>query len=186
MTEDLHVSERPTASRYLAVLGLFGLLAATACSSPVPPTTDTDGGQGGQTTTAPATQGGGDGGGRASGDLCGLVSEDQIAEFSGNDVTATEPSEGGCTWTIGETDAINLRYESAFDPGLEIARQVCDDAEDVEGVGDEAVWCPGFNVLYFNTGPDSLAVQLIYILEEPGRAQRDIAIDIANAALGGL
>ena len=184
------MSERPTASRLVAVAGFIGLLLTAACSSPTVPGNagdGGDGGQGGQQTTAQGGDTGGDAGGDANVELCTLVSEDQIAEITGNEVTDAASGESGdCTWTIGDTDAINLRYESSYDAGLAIAEQVCDEDEPVTGVGDEALWCPGISVLYFNTGNRSLAVQLIYILEEPGRPEMDIAVEIAQAALGGL
>ena len=175
------MSERPTASRFLAVAGLIGLLAATACSSPVP---GNAGGGNGQQGTEQG--GGGDDGAATNADLCELVTEEQVAEISGGEVTKSASGEGECDWTIGDTDVINLRYEGSYDPGLDVAEQICDDEEAVSGVGEEAVWCPGISVLYFNTGGRSLAVQLVYILEEPDRPEKDIAVEIAQAALEGL
>lgn len=166
---------------------ILALLAVTACQSPTTAPVDPNGGgdQNGE------DQGGGDDGGNggdgATVDLCEVVTEEQIEEASEAEVTETESGEdGSCDWTIGEGSLINLRYEGSYDTSLSVARQICDEEEDVSGVGDEALWCPGVSVLYFNKSGQSFAVQLVYVLEEPAREERDIATDIAEIAASGL
>ena len=169
---------------------ILALLAITACQSPTTAPVDPNGGgdQNGENQGGGDDgDDGGDGGDGPNADLCEVVTEEQIEEASEAEVTETESGEdGSCDWTIGEGSLINLRYEGSFDTSLSIARQICDDEEDVSGIGDEALWCPGVSVLYFNKGDRSLAVQLVYVLEEPARDERDIATDIAEIAAGGL
>jgi hypothetical protein len=127
--------------------------------------------------------GGGEGGGEQGGptsDLCSILSPEEVAEIAGDEVTDTVDSQTDCDYTIGEADLINVRYEGAFDPNLETARIICEDPEEVSGIGDQALWCPDINVLYFNKDNQSLAVQLVFILTDPSRAPKEIASDIAR------
>lgn len=186
------LSRHDLALRALGVALLLVALVATAC-------TGAPAGNAGNVATPQATedvspdetqdgddQGGDDSGGDASDQaLCDLISEQEIADASGSEVTEIEAG-GGCNWTVGEGNLINLRYEGSHDPGFEIARQICDEFEDVSGVGDEALWCSDLNVLYFNTGGTSLAVQLVYVLDEPARPPLDIATDVAELAADRL
>jgi hypothetical protein len=126
-----------------------------------------------------AEEDGGDGGGPTS-DLCSILSADEVAEIAGAEVTDTTDNQTDCDYTVGEADLINVRYESAFDPDLETARMICDSAEEVSGIGDQALWCPDINVLYFNKGDQSLAVQLVFILTDPSRSPKEIASDVAR------
>jgi hypothetical protein len=139
-------------------------------------------------TPAPAENGGGAGGGGGGGgptsDLCSVLSPDDVAEIAGAEVTDSTDNQTDCDYTVGEADLINVRYESSFDPNLETARLICDDAEDVSGIGDEAIWCPGIDVLYFNKDDQSLAVQLVFILTDPSREPKEIASDIARRVVG--
>lgn len=109
-----------------------------------------------------------------------------MADLSGGEVTTTDFSDGDCSYTIGEGDLVNVRYESSFDPNLETARLICDDGEDVSGIGDKAIWCPSINVLYFNKGDRSMAVQLVFMMSEPDRELKDIASDIGSRVADGL
>ena len=56
----------------------------------------------------------------------------------------------------------------------------------MSGVGDQALWCPNFKVLFFNKGDRSLAVQMLYILSEPARELKDIATDLGIEVANGL
>lgn len=141
-----------------------------------------------QGTTVGDNDGGGDAGGvvtGAGGALCSILTEEDISQIAGADVTASELTEDDCDFTIDETSLINVRYESAFDPGLETARMICDDAEDVE-VGDDAIWCPGISVLYFNKGDRSVAVQLVFLTDDAPSEEREIAEEIARRIADGL
>ena len=165
-------------SVWLTALGVMFVLAAC-------------GGQPG--AAAPDDNAGGDQGGDAGGGqggdggrLCTILSEGEIGDIAGATVTTAESTDTDCSYTLDDTELVNVRYESSYDPNLETARLICDDAEDVSGVGDMALWCPGLNVLYFNEGNSSLAVQLVYVLTEPSRAQKDIATDIARRVADGL
>lgn len=159
----------------------FLLLAMilAACGQTQAPATnggaDTEAGAGGDT--------GGDTGG--GGDLCSILSEGDVGSIAGTDVTETSFTEDGCDFTVGEFSLVNVRYESSFDPNLETARLVCDDEVDVSGVGDQAIWCPGLNVLFFNRGGDSLAVQLVF-LDDVERDNQQIAEEIARRIAEGL
>jgi hypothetical protein len=139
-------------------------------------------------TPVPAEDG--DGGGDAAAgptsDLCSILSSDDVAEIAGGEVTDTTDNGTDCDYTIGEGDLVNVRYESGFDPNLETARLICDDAEEVSGIGDEALWCPNIDVLYFNKDNQSLAVQLVMILSDPAREPKEIAQDIARRIADGL
>lgn len=163
-------------SVWLTALGAMFVLAACGGQPAAPAVDDNTGGG----------DAGADTGGGGGADLCGILSGDEIGDIAGANVTATEPADGECSYTLDETELINVRYESSFDPNLETARLICDDAEEVSGVGDMALWCPGLNVLYFNKGNSSLAVQLVYVLSEPSRAQKDIATDIARRVADSL
>ena len=175
-------------SRLAAVPILTAVLLLAACGgAPAAPGGGGGGGGGGATSGGGGGAGGDDGGNvDTSVDLCEIVTGDEIEEISGSEVTNTESSDGQCDYTVGESDLINLRYQGSFDSGLEIARQVCDGPEDVSGVGDEAIWCPEVSALYFNDGGRSLAVQLVYILEEPSGDEREIATEIAELAASRL
>ncbi len=120
----------------------------------------------------------------AGGELCSILTEQDITTIAGAEVTSSELNEGDCNFTIEETSLINVRYESSFDPNLETARLICDDAEDVE-VGDDAIWCPGVSVLYFNKGDRSVAVQLVFLTDAPNEA-KDVATEIARRIADGL
>jgi len=141
-------------------------------------------------TPVPAEDGAGDGGGGDAGgptsDLCSILSADDVAEIAGAEVTDTADNGTDCDYTIGEGDLVNVRYESGFDSNLETARLICDDAEEVSGIGDEALWCPNIDVLYFNKNNQSLAVQLVMILSDPTREPKEIAQDIARRVADGL
>lgn len=116
--------------------------------------------------------------------LCEVIAADEVAAITGGEVTATEARDGGeCAYTIGESDLVSLRYEPALRSGVAPAREFCADAEDVPGVGDEALWCPALSLLYVRAGEMGLAVQLSFILDAPERAEREIAVDVARAAL---
>jgi hypothetical protein len=146
-------------------------------------------GQTAATPTPAAEDGGGagdGGGGGPTSDLCSILPPDDVAEIAGAEVTESTDNETDCDYTVGEADLINVRYESSFDPNLETARLICDDAEDVSGIGDEAIWCPGIDVLYFNKDNQSLAVQLVFILTDPSREPKDIATDIARRVADAL
>lgn len=157
--------------RYLWLAGLTVILALAGCSSAQ------DGG---------GTVGGGDTGGGGGGDLCSILSEDEVADIAGVDVTETEFVTDDCNYTVDETSLINVRYESAFMENLRTATIICDNGEDVSGVGDQALWCPDINVLYFNKGDRSAAVQLVFLMEEPPRPFKDIATDIGRQVADGL
>lgn len=172
---------RPASTRrslWLTALVTTFVLAGCSGAQPGSAVADTSdgGGDDGGTDVAP-------GGGGA---LCSILTEEEVASIAGVDVTATDFEEGDCDYTIGDADNINLRFESSFDPNLEVARLICDGFEDVSGVGDQAIWCPNLNVLFFNKGDKSLAVQLIYMLAEPSRELKDIATDLATEAANGL
>lgn len=122
----------------------------------------------------------------AGGALCSILTEQDITQIAGGEVTASDLRGDSCDFTIEETSLVNIRYESQFDPNLETARMICDDGEDVSGIGDQAIWCPSVNVLYFNKGDHSVAVQLVYVMDDPGREQKDIASDIARRVADGL
>jgi len=155
-------------------------IAIAGCSAqPGAPGADDNSGGG----DAGGDTGGGGGGG---GELCSTVREDEVADLSGGEVSTTELSDGDCSYTIGEGDLVNVRYESSFDPNLETARMICDDGEDVSGIGDQAIWCPSINVLYFNKGDRSVAVQLVFMMSEPDRELKDIASDIGSRVADGL
>lgn len=157
---------------------LTATMVIAGCSATQPgATTPPDGGGGNQ---------GGNQGGGAGGDLCSILTEDEVAELAGGDVTNSESSAGDCNFTVNEYELINVRYESQFDPNLETAHLICDDGEEVSGVGDRALWCPSVNVLYFNKGDRTLAVQLVFITTDPARDQKDIASDIARRIAEGL
>jgi hypothetical protein len=121
----------------------------------------------------------------AGGELCSILTEQDITTIAGAEVTSSELAEGDCNFTIDETSLINVRYESAFDPNLETARSICDDAEEISGVGDQAIWCPGVSVLYFNKGDRSVAVQLVFLTDAP-REAKDVASEIARRISDGL
>ena len=174
---------RPSSTcRSLWLTALVTTLVLAGCS----------GAQPGSTAVAESSDGGGDDDGGngaapgAGGELCALLTEEEVAAIAGADVTASEFVDGDCDYTIGDADSINVRYESSFDPNLETARLICEGSEDVSGVGDQALWCPNFNVLFFNKGDKSLAVQMLYMLSEPARELKDIATDIGTAVANGL
>jgi hypothetical protein len=121
----------------------------------------------------------------AGGELCSILTEQDITTIAGADVTSSELNEGDCNFTIEETSLINVRYESSFDPNLETARLICDDSEDISGIGDQAIWCPGVSVLYFNKGDRSVAVQLVFLTDAPNEA-KDVATEIARRIADGL
>lgn len=159
--------------RTLALVLLIIGLALVGCA----------GQQGVAATPAPEQGGGGDGDGGGSGatsDLCAILSADEVAEIAGAEVTDTTDNQTDCDYTVGEADLINVRYEGAFDPNLETARIICDNPEEISGIGDQALWCPDINVLYFNKDDQSLAVQLVFILTDPARSPKDIASDVAR------
>lgn len=165
-------------SVWLTAIG--AMLALSACGGQPGAAAPDDNAGGGD---AGGNQGGNGGGG---GELCSIVSEGEIGQIAGGSVTTTELTDTDCSYTLDETELVNVRYESSYDPNLETARLICDDAEDVSGVGDMALWCPGLNVLYFNKGSSSLAVQLVYVMDEPSRPEKDIATDIARRIADGL
>jgi hypothetical protein len=162
--------------RQLWLAGLTAILALAACSSAQP---------GGDTADGGDTDSG-DAGGGGGGDLCSILSEDEVADIAGVEVTETEFVSEDCNFTVDETSLINVRYESAFDQDLQTATIICDNGEDVSGVGDQALWCPDINVLYFNKGDRSLAVQLVFLMEEPPRPFKDIATDLGRELADGL
>jgi hypothetical protein len=163
--------------RYFWLAALTAALAIAGCSSAQPGGGDTDGDGGDD---------GGNGGGGGGGDLCSTLSEDEVAEITGADVTETEFVTDDCNFTVEETSLVNVRYESSFDQDLQTANIICDNGEDVSGVGDRALWCPDINVLYFNKGDRSLAVQLVFLMEEPPRPFKDIAVDLGREVADGL
>lgn len=161
------------------IAALLATMTVAACASP----------QQGTTTAATENAGDGDAGGNTGGgggELCSILSEDEVATIAGSAVTSAELTDGDCDYTIEEADLINVRYESSFDANLEAARMVCEDSEDLSGIGDQALWCPGLNVLYFNKGDRSVAVQLVYILSDPPRELKEIATDLATEIANGL
>ena len=109
-----------------------------------------------------------------------------MADIAGVEVTETEFVADDCNFTVNETGLINVRYESSFDQDLQTATIICDDGEDVSGVGDQAMWCPSINVLYFNKGDRSLAVQLVLLVEAPERSPKDIATELGREVADGL
>ena len=155
---------------------LTAALAITGCSSAQP--------DGGGTADGGDTDGGGNGGG--GGDLCSTLTEDEVADIAGVEVTETEFVSDDCNFTVNETGLINVRYESSFDQDLQTANLICDTGEDVSGVGDRALWCPDINVLYFNKGDRSLAVQLVFLVETPDRSPKDIATELGRQVADGL
>lgn len=141
-----------------------------------------------ESTPAAAEGAGGDAAdaGGPTSDLCSILSSDDIAEIAGAEVTDTTENRTDCDYTLGDGDLVNVRYESGFDPDLETARLICEDAEEVSGIGDEALWCPNVDVLYFNKDNQSLAVQLVMILSDPTLEPKEIAQDIARRIADGL
>ena len=162
--------------RVVWLAALTAALAITGCSSAQP--------DGGGTADGGDTDGGGNGGG--GGDLCSTLTEDEVADIAGVEVTETEFVSDDCNFTVDETGLINVRYESSFDQYLQTANIICDNGEDVSGVGDRALWCPDINVLYFNKGDRSLAVQLVFVLEAPDRSPKDIATELGRQVADGL
>jgi hypothetical protein len=162
---------------WLTALGAMFILAACGAQpGVVAPDDNAAGDTGGDT---------GGGGGDGS-QLCSTISAEEVGEIVGGPVTATETAETDCDYTLAETDLINVRYESSFDANLETARLICDDGEEVSGVGDMALWCPGVSVLYFNKGDRSLAVQLVLLTAELERSEKDIATEIARRVADSL
>ncbi len=140
-----------------------------------------------QGTTVGDDGGGDDAGGvvtGAGGELCSILSEQDISQIAGAEVTSTDFTEGSCSFTIDEASLVNVRYESAFDPGLTTSRIVCDDAEDVE-IADDAIWCPNISVLFFNKGDSTVAVQLVFLTDATNEA-KDVASEIAHRIADGL
>jgi hypothetical protein len=171
--------------RSLWLTALVGAIAITGCTAQQ----SGGGAEGSSGDGAAATDAGGsegDGGSGGGGELCSILADADVEEITGADVTEGDMSEGDCNYTLNEGELLNVRYESSFDPGLETARMICDNAEEISGIGDEAIWCPDVNVLYFNKGGQSLAVQLVYILTDPSRPERDIASDVARRIAEGL
>lgn len=162
--------------RSIWLIALTATMAIAGCSAPQQGTTVDD-------NTGGGTGGGGGGGG---GDLCSILGEGEVAELVGGAVTTSELSDDNCNYTIEETSLVNVRYESAFDPNLATAHMICDDGEEISGIGDQALWCPSINVLYFNKGDRSVAVQLVFIMDDPSRELKDIASDIARRIADGL
>lgn len=157
-------------------IALVGTLALAACSPAQQGTTA--GNDSGEDDPADVVAG-------AGGELCSILTEQDVTQIAGADVTASEFSDGDCDFTIEETSLINVRYESSFDPNLETARLICDDSEDISGVGDQAIWCPGVSVLYFNKGDRSVAVQLVFLTDAPNEA-KEVATEIARRIADGL
>lgn len=162
--------------RLVLPVALVATLALAACS-PAQQGTTVDDNTGGDDV--------GDVVSGAGGELCSILTEQDITEIAGAEVTASDLSEGDCDFTIEETSLINVRYESSFDPNLETARMICDDAEEISGIGDQAIWCPGVSVLYFNKGDRSVAVQLVFLTDAPNEA-KDVATEIARRIADGL
>ena len=163
--------------RAIWLAALTAALAIAGCSAAQPGGGDTGGGD---------TDGGDGGNGGGGGDLCSTLTEDEVADIAGVEVTETEFVSDDCNFTVNETGLINVRYESAFDQDLQTANIICDNGEDVSGVGDRALWCPDINVLYFNKGDRSLAVQLVFMVEAPDRSPKDIATELGRQVADGL
>ncbi len=170
---------------------VFLVLTLAACGGAATPPAD-DGGDGGAEQTQGAggdgdeDGGGGDDGDPTTANLCEVVSEDEIGEIAGQEVTETAEGETNCDWTLSQNNLITVRYEGTHDAGFEIGRQVCDEVEEVSGVGDEAIWCPGVSVLYFNTGGRTIAVQLVLFGDPVDRTELEIATEIAELLVDRL
>lgn len=188
------MSRPHSASAPLSILAVIALLVASACTaapaSPTPAGGDggaeaTEEGNGGAEATEDGDDDGGEGG-EGAGEVCDIISEAEIEGITETDVTETVTTSNSCNWTIGEFSVIDVRDEGTFDDSLEVHRQICEDEEDVSGVGEEAIWCEGITLLYFNDGGRTMAVQLVLFEGELERDPLEVATDIAQLVVDRL
>lgn len=176
------------------VLALVGVMALVSCS-----------GDSGDETSAPTTtqassggETGGDGGEAAADtDWCTVLDKTEIEEQFGEGGTVSEgvPDDvvAGCEWEVGEdqsapgTGAINVSHPVGASTGAPEERFAeykasAIDAVDVQGVGDEAYYEPGFAAVTVRKGDTIFVVQASFIPEPEGIQAKVEALAAAAAS----
>ena len=171
-----------------AVLGAFAMLAIACSSVPsftippinipsIPPIDIPTDAPDGQNTPA-------------AGNMCGLISLQEIGAAAGGTATVDENTGSNeCTWTIAKTGSfipgtINLRLDSAGSNDLAIIKSVWSEGQDVP-VGDGGWWGKGINVLWFLKSGNTYAVQLIFLTDDEAGNQL-VATNLATLAASRL
>jgi hypothetical protein len=169
---------------------------ATAEATDAPDATD---GDGAEETDAPDATDGGDDGDGSGGDAEGacLLSEDEVAEATGEDNTATQFSGSeplySCQYTFGAvTSGLNLTVFFGDDVAdAQALLDASDEEEPVEGLGDAAEWSDETTALSVLIGDMVLGVQFFGLEAQAQGAlsaadAREVAIGIAESVIPRL
>jgi hypothetical protein len=179
-------------------LPLALLVALAACASPASaPADPTDADDGGAATEAPETDGGdgGDGGDVSGYDLCDAISEEEVSEITGAEVTdSTSASSSGvlsCNYNSATTAVAGTTLttpETGLDPqDFFDANREGEGVEEVPDLGDAAVM----------TGDDDFPILMVMVngnlynlsvladnLDGPGK--REATIELARLSVDRL
>ena len=183
----------PAVSVLLAALAL----AVAACGGAAQPGGGGTATQasGGGTATDAATDAGGGGDTQLGQRLCGLVPVAEVQTLVGGAEVTAEPETNGCQFNIagsimggspepGLGGGIHVRREGGtIDAGPRVAFP---GGQDIPGIGDKAYWAPDANVLYFERGGETYAVQLVLLGDETPEQSLEIARAIATRVASGL
>ncbi|MBA3876346.1 MAG: hypothetical protein C0498_05330 [Anaerolinea sp.] len=175
---------RPGRRALVAVL--VGLaLVAVACSGGGPA-------QPGGSAQPGGGSGGGNAGGKVVGDVCGLLTPEELkaqlgVDFPAGTVKFVSGSTATCDWEtpVGQSSALVSLTVEAFDSTQWDMTKKRDSARPVPGLGDDAVF--GFlDVLWVKKGDLDFTIQMV-ILPAPSAATLDAAkIELAKLVLSRL
>jgi len=121
----------------------------------------------------------------SSAGACEYLTEDEAAAALGDDVSEVVADETGCSWTSDSFSTLVLSVsdlgdsaEESFD-GLRRAFE----EEDVDGLGDEAMWIPDLQQIHVREGGTYILIGIFLTSQDPDE-QKSTAQDVAEKVLG--